>query len=429
MTDEVQRLADAIAASHGLVPRGDWHTAIDRVLRDMAVSASALRGPLAPTLVERVAGALTVPETFFMRHRGQLEQVTEHLVMRLRRGAASLEVLSAGCSTGEEPYSLVLCLLRSLGDYRAEQIRVRACDISPDAIARAGTATYGKWSFRDVPDWLLARHFETTPEGRHRLTEDVRQRVVFRQCSISSQVADLGDGSMDAVLFRNVGIYLSVEHLAEIYSQFRRILRPDGLLVVAPSDPRPPRGLFQRTDHESTGIYGPRAEGDSPSAWPRRERRRPQPPVACETVAAPGVVVAPAQPAPPTPEAIRALADAGDLAQAIEQAAALVTASPLDAEAHLLLGQMHLAGSRVEDGHAAIEHMRRAVFLAPEHALARFWYAQALLAGGRLKKALVQLEALGLILRELPADRRFDEAGISVAELSAARSFLLEGVQ
>jgi chemotaxis protein methyltransferase CheR len=427
-----QRVAEAIAARHGLTGHGKWNDAIRRALRESGEMDRVTTpfGALDDAVLDKIAGSLTVPETYFMRHHAQLVRVCEHVVARLVGGATTARVLSAGCSTGEEPYSLVLCLMRELGRYAGERVDVQACDLSADAIAKARAAEYGSWSFRGVPAWLLEEHFQVLPGGRYRLSDEARSRVHFARSSVRDALVGCAEGSLDAVMFRNVGIYLSAGHLAELFTAFRRVLRADGLLVVAPSDPRPPRELFHRTDHESTSVYAPGAALPlrAQSAPARPERRKA--PAVLRAVGSVPTACAPAPaPEPPSREIIRSMADDGDLEGALEFARQRVLARPTDADEHLFFGQMQLAGGRSSDREAAIESMRKAVFLAPDNAMGRFWYAHSLIAAGRMKKALGQLEALGAILDLLPADSRFSDGEIGVPELREARDFLLEGMR
>lgn len=426
-----QRIASEIALRHGLTQRGDWSTSIRRVLGELApVGNGSLAGSLDGDTLDKVAGNLTISETFFMRHHSQLEYAAEHLAQRVKACNGTVRALSAGCSSGEEPYSLVLCAMRHLGSYSPSQLEIQGCDLSPVAIEKARKAEYGNWSFRGVPPWLLEEHFESLKPGLFRLCESVRKRVALHHASISDVLAGYADGSVDVVLFRNVGIYLVEDYLRGLFAQFRRVLRPDGVLIVAPSDPRPAGVMFKRVPHDSTSVYAPQphcapTSTRSEDAPRRRIDDRPNQDAAARPV--PAAQSKPASSEFPSSTTIREMADRGDLDAALELAAQLAARHPMDPESHLLHGQLHLAGTRSDDRRCAIDSLRRAVFIAPEHPLARFWYANALLADGRNKKALGQLSALSSMLKPLSGDLALDE-GMTVSDLREAQAFLMEGL-
>ena len=113
-----------------------------------------------PAALAELLSDITVPETWFLRDHEPFERLGAELQ---RRGKAPYRVLSLPCSTGEEPYSLVIALARS--GIPLEQLEVDAWDISARAIDTAKRAVYRQFSFRGAPDWLAPRYFHETEHG------------------------------------------------------------------------------------------------------------------------------------------------------------------------------------------------------------------------------------------------------------------------
>ncbi|MDI3288516.1 CheR family methyltransferase, partial [Polyangium sp. 15x6] len=272
-------LLDAIARASGLSPRDDWAQQASRGLEHIAVrrgtTVEALsREPSAwPSLLPELLDHLTVRETFFFRHHGHFDFLVDTLHARLSADSlASPCVLSAGCASGEEPYSIAIAIHARLGANALARVRILASDISPEAIRRARAAVYGAWAFREAPAWLSASYFQRGESGAA-VAELVRRAVTFDVGHVVHHAATLPAASVDAVFFRNVAIYLSPSVIADAYREFHRVLRPGGLLIVAPADPRPNTAFFVDAGHESTSIYRARAPGFEPDAPVPSSRR------------------------------------------------------------------------------------------------------------------------------------------------------------
>ncbi|MDI1449041.1 CheR family methyltransferase, partial [Polyangium sp. 6x1] len=274
-------LLDAIARESGLSPRDDWAEQASRGLETIAVrrgtTVEALkREPAAwPSLVPELLDHLTVRETFFLRHQGHFDFLVDALHARLTAEPLSTAcVLSAGCASGEEPYSMAIAVHARLGAKALARVRILASDISPEAIRRARAAVYGTWAFRDAPAWLSVNYFQRGEASGAKVAEIVQRAVTFDVGHVAHHAATLPAGSVDAVFFRNVAIYLNPSVIADAYREFHRVLRPGGLLVVAPADPRPNTAHFVDAGHESTSVYRARAPGFDPDVQPVPSSRR-----------------------------------------------------------------------------------------------------------------------------------------------------------
>lgn len=151
-----------------------------------------------------LAAEFTVGESFFFRDLAQLYLCCEAIVESVRDGR-KVRVLSAGCSTGEEPYSLLMLLSERLP---LERIEMVALDISSGSLQRAQRATYSAWQLRETPERLKTRWFAA--QGReYLLASDIVERVQFVQGSLAVMSTPLPEPAFDVVLCRNVLMYFS----------------------------------------------------------------------------------------------------------------------------------------------------------------------------------------------------------------------------
>jgi chemotaxis protein methyltransferase CheR len=362
---------------------------------------------------------ITVTETYFFREPRQFEVLRRLVLPDLREHLptfGSLRVWSAGCATGEEPYSLAI-LLEQEG--LAEVAGILATDISRAALTRARAASYGTWSLRGNDDGLAARCFER--HGDHfQLHERFRRRVDFRYLNLASAdypSLETGTAESDLIFCRNVLIYFDRETVRRVAERFFRALRNGGWLITGPSDPPLWEHAPFRTVVTAAGIFYQR---DADSAGPRMSFT----PVAAAPVSPPPPVVAslaemaPLPVAAPTPvtkrvveaatddaqrwiDRVRGLADRGAARQAETEVVAALDAFPLDPELHYLKAIVLAELGRLDDAAAAL---RAAIYLGPDLAMAHFMLATIQQGKGATAAARRGYQAaLDLCLR-LPAD-------------------------
>jgi chemotaxis protein methyltransferase CheR len=188
---------------------------------------------------DAVLAELTVGETYFFRESGQLDVLRTDILPSLleRRGpTAPLRIWSAGCASGEEPYSLAI-LLRELGWPHAA--RILGTDISRPRLSGAVRGRYTRWSLRGVADARVERWFER--RGAHfQLHPAIRAAVQFSPLNlIADEYPSAASGTMDqdVVLCRNVLIYFDMASVALIASRLLASLKHDGWLLLGASDP------------------------------------------------------------------------------------------------------------------------------------------------------------------------------------------------
>ncbi len=322
-----------------------------------------------------------VGETYFYRHPEQLAALTRQL-LRCQPLDRPLSIWSAGCATGEEPYTLAMLLLEA--GRSGVRDRVLATDVSARALEAGRAGHYGEWSLRRLEPALRARFFR--PAGRRlAVLAEVRAPVEFRRHNL---VADPPPGQgFDLVVCRNVLIYFSAATAAAVLARLVAALRPGGWLVVGPVETPLLAGLRVERIEEAgaTLLRRPVAPGP-PLAEPaaaRLETMRRRRGVAAAEVLAPAVeVAAPAAtcaiPWPVGPREPRCAADpstgcaagldgarqaarAGELHLA-EALARQVAERHLCPESYLLLA---MAAEARGDVDGAVEAVRRALYLEP----------------------------------------------------------------
>jgi chemotaxis protein methyltransferase WspC len=178
--------------------------------------------------------AVVVPETWFFRDRetfaalGSLAR--QHVVQHPER---PLRVLSLPCSTGEEPYSIVMAALDA--GLTPEQIQVDAIDVSHRALSHGRRGVYGRRSFRGTESNFRSRYFEQTADGS-RIREELRHRVTFRQGNLLEPASLPGAGIYDLIFCRNVLIYFDRAAQVLAAGVLARLLAARGVLFVGAAE-------------------------------------------------------------------------------------------------------------------------------------------------------------------------------------------------
>lgn len=438
VTDELAELAAILKERIGLHVRADGHSALRLAVSgrldalgpavpDAAAYLALLRGDGGDEELRALLPLVTVGKTSFFRDERQfsaLRALMPDLLARPRAGGRRLSIWSAGCATGEEPYSIAMTAAEA--GAAPEHVEILASDVNPEAVAAAARGAFDARRIRDVPSELLERHFDRDGDAYvvraslRRLIAAIRPHNL-----VASLFPRPADGGWDVVFCRNVIIYFDTATTQQVLQQFHNVLAPGGYLFLGYSE-----SLFRLFEgFELTEVAGAflyrRPEGPlrAPGAPPPRPAPYPSspPPVRHLALRAPpppraappgdGVTAA-APPRPPPPplapqefldgavalfaegrfgaarELLERLLERGgeDLAVRLTLAnlygilrqpdlarecyVAALAIEPLSAEAHLFYGIHALSTGEVEQ--AALE-LSRALFLDPDLALAHYY--------------------------------------------------------
>jgi chemotaxis protein methyltransferase CheR len=182
---------------------------------------------------------LTTNETYFLREKAQLMALIQEIIpsLQARRGGtggAPVSIWSAGCSSGEEPYSIVL-LAQEAGLEPGRDLRVYASDISRQMLHKARRGVYREASFRQMDPFLREKYF-SEKDGQFRISDEIKKHVSFAHLNLLDESRSALLGSLDVVLCRNVIIYFDVETKRRVVRTFHQKLKSGGFLLLGHSE-------------------------------------------------------------------------------------------------------------------------------------------------------------------------------------------------
>jgi chemotaxis protein methyltransferase CheR len=408
--------------------------------------------PVTRSRIEILASHLTVGETYFFRERQSFDlleaRVLPELINRRRATERRLRIWSAGCSTGEEAYSIAILLKRMIPDLEDWQITVLATDINPQSIKKAVDGVYSEWSFRSVNPELKEKYFAKRQNGRYELLPEIKRLVTFCYLNLVEDCYPSllnNTNAMDIIFCRNVLMYFGSERTKQVVRKLHLSLLDGGWLIVSPCETSHilfeqfatvnfPGPIFYRKDNKVSRAL--------PASFEAKTRFSPESVTPLFLNATPKLEIPVVEPpaeliAPAIPEAKKAdseemvygesllLYEQGFYEEAAQKLSTLLAAEPSDAEGLALLarvyanqGKLAEAGRCSEQAVAADRlnpsyHMLQAAILQEQGAV--FEAARALHRALYLEPNLVLAHfALGNIARRQEkvreAAKHFDNA-------------------
>ena len=193
----------------------------------------SLRSRKSERLLSEAVEAMTINETFFFRDGPPFEALRQSVLPALiqqRAGSRSLTIWSAACSSGQEPYSVAMLVRHGFPALAGWTIRVMASDLSERMLDRARRGRYSDLEVsRGLPPDLLKAHFQKQEDG-WQVRDEIRRMVEFLPINLIGTWPELPP--CDLILLRNVLIYFDVPTRKKILEGIRRVLRPDGFLLL-----------------------------------------------------------------------------------------------------------------------------------------------------------------------------------------------------
>ena len=380
---------------------------------------------------------VTVQETQFFRNPPQVRALRRYVLPEIvrratRDGSRRIRIWSAGCSTGEEPYTVAM-LLRELVPAGVDgwDIQIIGTDVSTRAVQGAQRATYGLRSVRLVDDVDRDRWLVRVPGdlAEYAVRDEVRDIVDIRHHNVVTDTPPCAPGELDLVLCRNVTIYLTTEATRALVQRFHGCLRDGGYLFLGHAEtlwqisdaftlvPLGDAFVYRRVDApvDRRQVLPDRRGGQDPWLSPERrhrERRRGERRAVAVATPDTDTLLGPA----------RAALSEGRYDDAAQLADQVAQARPLDAVSHYLRGlALATAGADAE----AVVSLRKALYLDPGNGLAHFVLAGAL---ARLRQGAAAAQAYRAAAHALgarPPLECVDELGGRRAEELAALSLRL----
>ena len=379
---------------------------------------------------------LTIGETYFFRDQKAFE-VLEHRVLpeiiRARRSSAKrLRIWSAGCCTGEEPYSIAIAVSRVLPDIGDWEVTIVGTDINQRFLEKAEAGVYSHWSFRGTAEDLRARYFHQTGKDRFEIIPPIKKLVTFVCVNLVEDIFPsllTNTNAMDVIFCRNVLMYFSREQAKKVTASLHHALLEDGWFFPSSTEAsRELFGQFTSVDVPGTIVY----RKGVPQAWlaalwppvapllPGLLSPPASPPLresAPAVRAEPAPAAAPVSILPPLADQARHLANAGRLDDALLACDKALAADKLAPLPHYLRGLI-LQEQGAHD--SAMAALRRALYLDPAFILAHFALGNLMRRNGRRREAVKCFENVRTLLRGHPPDSVLPEAdGLTAGRLLA----------
>lgn len=410
--------------------------------------------------IEVLARHLTVGETYFFREKKVLHILEERIFPELIRACAhegrTLRIWSAGCCTGEEPYTIAMILDRLIRPSAEWNATILATDINPAFLQKATDGLYNDWSFRDAPAWMKGRYFKKRKNGQFEILPDIRKRVTFSYLNLAENTypsAVNGTDAVDMIFCRNVMMYFSAEARRKITRNFHRSLVDGGWLVVSGVEIQsslfhqfhtrsfPGGTLYQKSEtstvqasapgheiptlvpplplsntsmmpemhpmhpHDLVGTALPNRK-NAKKKWPAPEADSPR-----SKKKMPGARSHIDRDSHEKSEAhhctARAHANQGQLGEAIKWCEKAIAADKLDSANHYLMATLQLESGQEEN---AAQSLLRTLYLDPDFVLAHFALASLHLSQGRKREAARYFDNTLSLLHELPSDTLLPES-------------------
>jgi chemotaxis protein methyltransferase CheR len=220
-------------------------------LPDFAAYLREVEGDASRAELKVMIDALTTNKTSFFREAQHFDYLRDVVVPFFVGNGHAPRLWSAGCSSGEEAYTLGMVLRDGLPEGLSRDARILATDISARMIERAREAVYGDELLGELPRDVVRRHFTPTRDDRWRVAEPVRRLVRCARLNLMGHWPMYGP--FDAIFCRNVMIYFDRPTQAALVDRFRALLVPGGHLVVGHSESL--TGMAHGLTYVQPGVY------------------------------------------------------------------------------------------------------------------------------------------------------------------------------
>lgn len=182
-----------------------------------------------PEVYRRFVEHLTINVSEFFRNSNHWDILRNQIIPELLKEKSPLRIWSAGCSTGEEPYSLAIMMHEY---FPGQATRILATDLDQVVLNKAKNGIYSEKAVSGVPSHLIKKYF-TFDAGNYQVASSIKQMVRFEKHDL---LADKFPGEFDLILCRNVVIYFTEEAKEKLYRRFAQALRKNGVLFIGSTE-------------------------------------------------------------------------------------------------------------------------------------------------------------------------------------------------
>jgi chemotaxis protein methyltransferase CheR len=225
---------------------------IDELVQKMKAGSSAI--------VEQVVEAMTTNETFFFRDKVPFDHFRDWImpeILRVRANRRSVRIWCAAGSTGQEPYSIAMCLREMSAALSGWRVEILATDLSQDVIEKSKSGIYSQFEVqRGLPIQMLVKYFKQIGE-LWQINADIRAMVQHGRLNLLHDFSQLG--TFDVIFCRNVLIYFDQGTKINVFGRLARILEPDGVLVLGAAETVVGLTEAFKPLPERRGLYRPAA--------------------------------------------------------------------------------------------------------------------------------------------------------------------------
>ena len=211
---QMRRRIDSLIAKHKIATYNDY--------------VAAIKGD--KNMFEEFVNYLTINVSEFYRNPEQWKVLENEILPTLLTNTKKLKIWSAACSTGDEPYSLVMMLSRHMP---LSNIHIIATDIDKRVLEKAKAGLYNVKSLKTLPDDLMKKYITQENEYTYKVADEVKKCVEFKQHNL---LKDAYPSDCDLIVCRNVLIYFTEEAKIDIYKKFNTALKKDGVLFVGSTE-------------------------------------------------------------------------------------------------------------------------------------------------------------------------------------------------
>jgi chemotaxis protein methyltransferase CheR len=211
-------------------------------------------------LISDVVEAMTTNETFFFRDKIPFESLRDTVLPMMLQARASRRVLRIWCaasSTGQEPYSIAMCLKEISSALAGWRVEILATDLSQSVLEKSKAGIFSQFEVqRGLPIQMLVKHFTQVGE-LWQLNADIRAMVQHRQLNLLQDFSHLG--TFDVIFCRNVLIYFDQAAKAGIFDRLAKVIEPDGVLTLGAAESVVGISDAFKPFPERRGLYRPNA--------------------------------------------------------------------------------------------------------------------------------------------------------------------------
>jgi chemotaxis protein methyltransferase CheR len=219
-----------------------------------------MKGGAEPLTVD-VVEAMTTNETFFFRDKLPFDHLRDTILPMLlasRAGRKTLRIWSAACSTGQEPYSIAMCLKERGAALQGWRIEIVGTDLSQEVLEKSKAGIYSQFEVqRGLPIQLLVKYFTQNGE-LWQISPEIRGMVQHKQLNLLQDFSHLG--KFDVIFCRNVLIYFDQPTKTNIFERMSRLIEPDGMLMLGAAESVVGITDAFRPHSDKRGLYQPNPE-------------------------------------------------------------------------------------------------------------------------------------------------------------------------